>query len=101
MKNKVNYRPANSVRVSKAFIILIGCVCIIGSIPLFADDFDTGLIAAFMGVMCFITGGILSGLAVIADAACEYSWEFDHKYTRKPAAVKNEEQPVIDDSEVQ
>ena len=94
MKTKVNYRPANKVRTTKIVVIVLACLCLLVSIPQIMDGSDLGFTVAGMAIGFFLLAGLLEGFAAIVEAACEYSWEFEHKYSRSP-------EPKMDDSEVQ
>ena len=94
MKNKVNYKPANKVRTTKIFVIVLACISLLVSIPQIMEGSDLGYSVAGVAIGFFLLAGILEGFAAIVEAACEYSWEFDHKYSRSA-------EPKMDDSEVQ
>ena len=94
MKNKVNYKPGNKVRITKSITIILAIIFIIVSIPPIIEGQDMGFITLGVAISFLLLAGMLQGFAAIVDAACEYSWEFKHKYSRSP-------EPRMDDADVQ
>lgn len=83
MENKVNYKPANRVRTTKTIVIIFGVLVLIGAFVMAMESIDGWTGAIVLGIACFLLGGLLEGFAEIVDAACNYNWEFDHKYSQK------------------
>lgn len=94
MKTKVNYKPANKVRITKIFVIVLAVLCILISIPQIIEGTDSGFTVLGVAISLLLLSGVLEGFAAVVDAACEYSWELDHKYSQSP-------EPPMDDADVQ
>lgn len=94
MEKKVNYKPANKVRTTKVVIIILAILCILASIPMVMDGSDSGFILVGFAIGLLLLAGLIEGFAMIVEAACEYSWEFDQKHSHS-------DEPRMDDAEVQ
>lgn len=94
MKTKVNYKPANKVRVTKILVIILAVLFTLVSIPQIIEGTDLGFTVLGVAISLLLLAGVLEGFAAVVDAACEYSWEFDHKYSKSP-------EPPMDDADVQ
>lgn len=94
MKTKVDYKPANKVRVAKIVIIVLAVLCAIVSVLQLVQGNDLGFTMAGMAIGFFVLSSLIEGFAAIVDAACEYSWEFDKRHEENA-------EPKMDDSEVQ
>ena len=94
MKTKVNYKPAKKVRITKIFVIVLAVLFTLVSIPQIIEGTDLGFTVLGVAIGLLLLAGVLEGFAAVVDAACEYSWEFDHKYAKSP-------EPPMDDADVQ
>lgn len=94
MKTKVNYKPANKVRITKMLLIVLAVLFTLVSIPQILEGSDLGFTVLGVAISFLLLAGVLEGFAAVVAAACEYSWEFDHKYSKSP-------EPTMDDADVQ
>lgn len=94
MENKVNYKPGNKVRITKSITLVLAIICILASIPQIIEGMDLGFTTLGVAIGFLLLSGVLQGFAAVVDAACEYSWEFERKYSKSP-------EPKMDDADVQ